>query len=150
MTDEKIKENKDTKSGPAENVTRDIKSLPQAKNITNKIDRIEWSSFNLGDKFNGASMHDPCLIEVLVGDPVIEDNPNNTAEWTQNLLNGFRKVNTAQEDQNAGTVSTTLEQKQLPERIRIRSLALLKILSQILGPEGSVLREVRGQRMVFL
>ncbi|PKY03828.1 hypothetical protein P168DRAFT_254563 [Aspergillus campestris IBT 28561] len=107
------------------------------------INRLEWSHFKRSTRLLAK---DECVIDVLVGDPVLDNEIPGFQRWFGYTGPGVRKVAKSQ-DTNAFDAMAP-GQAPLPERIRIYSLIIITILSKILGSDGSSL--VAGAPIVFI
>lgn len=109
-----------------------------------ELNRVEWSAFKAIATADGLHPH---VIDVLIGDPII-DEAKTSAGWMDDPLFGGRKS----KEPTTATQATSTRPKapvmpqghaQLPERIRIHSNSLLTILGTIFDgmrfetPDGS-------------
>ncbi|OJJ42682.1 hypothetical protein ASPZODRAFT_137069 [Penicilliopsis zonata CBS 506.65] len=107
-----------------------------------KINRLEWSAFR---RLTKEAPEDACIIDILVGDPVLDDAMSDFPLWFGSALRG-QKVRKPQETR--GFDSLPPGQAPMPERIRINSEILISILLKILGSDGNAL--VANEPIVFI
>ncbi|KAJ0414355.1 hypothetical protein BJY00DRAFT_318918 [Aspergillus carlsbadensis] len=109
------------------------------------LTRLQWHAFKRG----GPGLETECQIDVLVGEPILQDDlVASYAAWYGYSGHAPRKV--SQVDQTAAPAATAVGETPLPERVRIRSLILTKILAKIVGSEGNSLSELRGSPIIFI
>ncbi|RSL86169.1 hypothetical protein CEP51_002958 [Fusarium floridanum] len=108
------------------------------------INRIEWLEFKALAKVPEEHAY---AVDILIGDPIIEDKPTIASGWFGYLHRHSRKP---QKVPVRKTVITTPGQAQLPERIRVHSTTLLTIFDKIFGSEGSRVMADEGFPIVFL
>lgn len=106
--------------------------------------KFEWYSFNrlallpVNDSVKDGKV---CIIDVLVGDPVIDDR--DSRQWYGYA--GRRRIHRGFIPQANVSASGAPGQEILPERIRIRSQELKKIMAKILsGPRGHLEMPLEG------
>lgn len=127
---------------PEDVTTHATKEEESTRSIVPVFAKFEWFSFK---RLSQVTIHDStkvqeakdtsnvCIIDVLVGDPVIRDRETN--QWYgysgRSRSSGSIKVLIPK----AGVHSSAIPgQGILPERIRVRSFELIAILIKILGP----------------
>ncbi|RSL55915.1 hypothetical protein CEP54_009121 [Fusarium duplospermum] len=108
------------------------------------INRIEWLEFKA---LATVPEEHACAVDILIGDPIIEDKSAVASWWFGYLHRQSRKPQKAPVRK---TVISAPGQAQLPERIRVHSNALLTILDKIFGSEGSRVMADEGSPIVFL
>ncbi|KAH8810789.1 hypothetical protein F5884DRAFT_260292 [Xylogone sp. PMI_703] len=106
-----------------------------------KLNRLDWLSFTQRDEVPD----DACVIDVLMGEPTIDDGLNNYRGWYGYSRHPVRNGG-GLEGHRARTPTAT-ENAPLPERVRIHSIILLGIMEKILGKSFGV---TDGTPIVFL
>jgi hypothetical protein len=112
-----------------------------------KINVLDWSLFrDLGTMKESSS----CVIDVLVGEPAVEEEVMRSDYWGYNWKTRARTAGKSQtQKSNPVLVSVPRGHDPLPERIRIHSSFVLKILKQFIDPDGATL-DVDAPSIVFL
>ncbi|KAJ5715307.1 uncharacterized protein N7483_012488 [Penicillium malachiteum] len=107
--------------------------------------RLDWYAFSR----TAVGVLECCNIHVLIGDPVVQDDmlPAYGA-WYGYPGRPVRKPKKTQE--SAPILVTAPEEAQLPERIRIQSAILMKVLTKILGNDADPLSSYDTSGVVFL
>lgn len=108
------------------------------------LNRVEWFAFKV---LAGVPESRARVVDILIGDPIIEDELSQGSRGFGYLRRRSRKL---QKVTVRKADSTTPGQAQLPERIRVHSSTLLTILDKILGLEGSRVMAQDGRPIVFL
>ncbi|KAJ6024755.1 hypothetical protein N7540_005552 [Penicillium herquei] len=121
--------------------TEEIKQLVPEPELR----RLEWYAFSRIP----VGVMECCNIHVLIGDPVVQDDmlPAYGA-WYGYPGRPVRKLKKRQE--SAPILVTAPEEAQLPERIRIQSAILTKVLTKILGNDADSLSSYDTSGVVFL
>lgn len=93
-----------------------------------KLNRLSWLSFKQPDVI---TEQDVCVIDVLIGEPILDRNK---------AIDSARRARELERFTDHKAISCKLPGlAQLPERVRIHSLILLRIMYRILGSEGTSL-----------
>ena len=98
-----------------------------------RLNPVDWSVFK---RLSQLEEEDFCVIDILIGEPIVNDVARRGV-WIRRQKR--RVPQTLKPQYPRTTASLPRGQAPLPERIRIRSAALCKILSRILGEEASAL-----------
>lgn len=100
-----------------------------------EIKRLDWSGFK---PLANSLEKDAHAIDVLVGEPIIEDSSlNQSLNWFDYQPRQHQKPDWLRDGKLAQDVAAGLVQ--LPERIRINSTILRKAMAKILGSDGQSL-----------
>jgi hypothetical protein len=119
-----VKETWTTDPAPAEASSPEPLIIPSAKAMINPV---EWAQFK-STRFESEA--DSYAIDILIGEPII--NLDHRGYWPSRLTEFPRKAETTQEKK--GTARPVIKAgTALPERLRIHSRQLIKVLSMIHG-----------------
>ncbi|PNP39677.1 hypothetical protein TGAMA5MH_08348 [Trichoderma gamsii] len=111
-----------------------------------KVNPIDWSSFKT---LGSMTESDSCVIDVLIGEPLVtEEVSAGHLSWAHDRNSRTRTAPQPQKP-NPVVLSGPRGQALLPERIRIHSKLLLKILAQLVGPDGNEMN-LQAPSIVFL
>jgi len=108
-----------------------------------KLNLVDWFVFK---RFSQSEERDSCVIDVLIGEPVINNDVR--TGWSSPSKRRIRKAVELQHPEISESLAPG--QAPLPERIRIHSLALRKILYKILGEEASAITTARYKAAVLV
>ncbi|KAL1630633.1 hypothetical protein SLS54_000504 [Diplodia seriata] len=103
---------------------------PISEDTESRINRLEWFSFQ---QMGEVGRPGGCVVEVLEGEPIVDDGIGGYHRWYATSGRRDRKAKGIQG--HKAFESMPSGQAPLPERIRIRSNALLRIISTILGED---------------
>ncbi|CAI6334350.1 unnamed protein product [Periconia digitata] len=96
-----------------------------------KLNWTEWSQFT---QLRYLDEWEACVVDVLIGDPIIDDDATVNRLWFG--YSGHRANKSSAKTRGQKPFDPMKPgQSPLPERIRIQSTILLRILSTIIGPE---------------
>ncbi|OMP88708.1 ATPase family AAA domain-containing protein 3B [Diplodia seriata] len=101
---------------------------PISEDTESRINRLEWFSFK---QMGEVGRPGGCVVEVLEGEPIVDDGVGGYHRWYATSGRRDRKAKGIQDHKAFDSMPSG--QAPLPERIRIRSNALLRIISTILG-----------------
>ena len=108
-----------------------------------KLNPLGWYSFQ---RLARQEERDAFVLDILIGDPIIDDELAANRLWF-----GYSGRRAHKLHQDRKSVNSLVPGKDtLPERIRIHSDVLLRILAIILGSDGSSLSEVDEARAIML
>lgn len=99
-----------------------------------KLNRISWSGFK---QLRGVGEEKSCVLDILIGEPTIDDDAGDYRRWYGYSGHRSRKVENIRDRKVHET--NEIGQAALPERIRIHSNILRHILATILGSQGEPL-----------
>ncbi|CAG8919072.1 unnamed protein product [Penicillium salamii] len=108
-----------------------------------QIKRMDWYGFRRIPSLKVK----PSTIDILMGEPLV-DTMLSYGSWFGYSSVTSRKPKRAQT--NVPTTARNPEESALPERIRVHSGTLLKIMAKILGSDGSSLEGLNETPVVFL
>lgn len=107
---------------------------------------LDWYPFKASSQVGGNSTN---IVEVLVGEPVTNDNIDAPEYWFGDPLQSKKKAS-KQPGTEKLLAPFTPATSPIPERIRIHSDPLLRILSAVLGSDARSLLEPKEMEAVFL
>jgi hypothetical protein len=108
-----------------------------------RLNRVDWFAFK---RLSRSEERGSCVIDVLVGEPIINDDVG--TGWHGPSGRRARQAVKSQYPQTSASLAPG--QAPLPERIRIHSASLRKILARILGPEASELDRTNSVAVVLV
>lgn len=107
---------------------------------------LDWYPFKASSQVGENSTN---IVEVLVGEPVTDDNIDAPEYWFGDPLQSKKKAS-KQPGAEKLLAPFTPATSPIPERIRIHSDPLLRILSAVLGSDARSLLEPKEMQAVFL
>jgi hypothetical protein len=108
-----------------------------------KLNRVDWFAFR---RLSQLEERDSCVIDILIGEPVINDDVG--TGWYGPSGRRVRKAVKSQYPQTSPSLAPGLGP--LPERIRIHSASLRKILARIIGSESSEVADMNSPAVVLV
>ncbi|KAL5325535.1 hypothetical protein ACEPPN_006662 [Leptodophora sp. 'Broadleaf-Isolate-01'] len=102
-----------------------------------KLNQVDWFAFK---RLTAAEERDSCVIDILVGEPII--NEDSGSGWYGRSGRRVRKAHKSPSQYPQAAPSLAPGLAPLPERIRIHSASLRKILATIIGQEASDVAEL--------
>lgn len=119
---------KTTGEGDGELEGEDAAAAPLPTFAKPKLNRVDWLMFK---RLCNLDEEDADMIDILVGEPIVDDERPRYRGWYSR-----RPIRNLQRPQDRKSIPLAAPgQAQLPERIRIHSLVLGKILANILGSD---------------
>ncbi|KAL3488082.1 hypothetical protein BJX62DRAFT_253566 [Aspergillus germanicus] len=108
------------------------------------LTKLQWHAF----KHSAAVDRVDCQIEVLIGEPIVQDERlAGFASWYGFSGYGPQKVSKVEQ---TTVITAPSGETALPERVRIRSSILHRILLKIVGSDGDSLNDLQGVSVVFI
>ncbi|KAL3451097.1 hypothetical protein BJX65DRAFT_234631 [Aspergillus insuetus] len=108
------------------------------------LTKLQWHAFKhpvIADRVD-------CQIEVLIGEPIVQDERlAGFASWYGFSGYGPQKVSKVEQ---TTVVTAATGETALPERVRIRSMILKRILLKIVGSDGDSLNDLLEGALVFI
>jgi hypothetical protein len=110
---------------------------------------IAWAEWYTFKNMLQPDMKSVNIIDVLIGDPVVDDDVGARRFWFRSSDRRLKKSGIASTGQNLRP-SVDSAASQIPERIRLRSDSLLRTIAELLGSEGRPLLELEEMNVVFI
>jgi hypothetical protein len=110
---------------------------------------IAWSEWNTFRNLLQPDMKSVSIINVLIGDPVVDDEVGTRRSWFRSSDRRVKKSGIASTGQHSKH-SLDPATSPIPERVRIRSDPLLRTIAELLGSEGRPLLELQELNAVFI
>jgi len=108
-----------------------------------RLNRVDWFAFK---RLSQSEERDSCVIDILIGEPIINDDVG--TGWYGRSGRRVRKAVKSQYPQTSASLTPGLAP--LPERIRIHSASLRKILARIIGSEASEVADMNSPAVVLV
>lgn len=122
-----------------------VKNGDRAKMTEPRIKRMDWPAF----KRASTGKIESTVVDILMGEPILQD----TALSGYGLWLGLTGSSSQKSKTGKGSIFVSAkspEEAPLPERVRIHSDILLKILDKILHAKGENFERLPGKPMVFI
>ncbi|KAH8899101.1 hypothetical protein GQ53DRAFT_878458 [Thozetella sp. PMI_491] len=112
-----------------------------------KLNRLDWAPFKMM-----AGTKSACVIDVLMGEPSIEEEVNSGLKWFGGMNQRARVLNTFQDHPICSPDEA--RRSPLPDRVRVHSIALLRIFAKLVTSEAGPLNSpevvLGGKPVVFI
>jgi hypothetical protein len=107
-----------------------------------RLNRVDWFAFK---RLSHSEERDSCVIDILIGEPIINNDVG--TGWYGPSGRRVRKAGKSQYPQTSASAPGLAP---LPERIRIHSASLRKILARIIGSEASEVIDTNSSAVVLV
>ena len=122
-----------------------VKDGDQVKMAEPRIKRMDWPAF----KRASMGKMESTVVDILMGEPILQD-PGHSGHGFRLALTRPSSGKSKTEKGRIFDSAKSPEEAPLPERVRVHSDILLKILDKILAAKGEVFGRWVGHSMVFI